>query len=75
MNDYEELRKVGALGFAHVYLDRFNAKSMSDDEIDIEVYTRLVELDSKTGTSASEQLTCCLHFTTRSDIIKVYFFF
>ena len=75
VNDYEELRKVGALGFAHVYLDRFHAKSKSDDEIDIAVYTKLVELDSKIGTTASEQLYGCLQCTTRSDIIEVLSFF
>lgn len=43
------------------------------DKIDIEVYTKLFELDSKLGTTASEQLRRCLQNTIRSDIIKVLF--
>ena len=50
-------------------------ESKSDNEIDIQVFDKLVQLDSKLGTTASEQLTCCLEYTTRSDIIEVYFFF
>ena len=71
VNDYEELRKVGQVGYAHAYLSQLNKKSKSDDEIDIQVYTKLVELDSKIGTATSDQLEKCLHYTTRSDIIKV----
>ena len=74
MDEYEELRRAGAVGFAHAYLDRWNEKSKSDDQIDIEVYTKRVQLDSKLGTTASEQLQWCLNFTSRSDVIKVYFF-
>ena len=59
------------VGFAHKYLYKFKFESMSDDQIDIEVYAKLVKLDSRLGTTASEQLAKCLQFTTRSDIIKV----
>ena len=65
---------TGWAGFANLYLRRFEKESKSDNEIDIQVYDKLVQLDSKLGTTASEQLTCCLVYTTRSDIIKVYFF-
>ena len=71
MNEYESLRKEGFIGFAQLYLRRCNKESMKDDGIDIQVYTKLVELDSKLGTTASEQLARCLQFTTRSDVIKV----
>ena len=74
MNEYEELRKRGLFGFTELYLDRCNAESMSDDEIDIGVHTKLVELDSKLGTTASEQLHLSLYYTTRSDIIEVLIF-
>ena len=58
---------------AGLYLYRCNEEEKSDDEIDIEVYTRLAELDSKLGTTAaaSEQLSYILCQTTRLDIIKV----
>ena len=57
--------------YAGIYLLRCNQESKSDDEIDIEVFTRLAELDSKLGTSASEQLLQILSQTTREEIIKV----
>ena len=77
MNEYENLKKSGFVGFAHGYLRQFDnksksdTKSKSDDEIDIQVYSKLVELDSKIGTTASEQLYGCLQCTTRSDIVEV----
>ena len=74
MNEYEELKKAGLYGFADAYLDRCNTKAKSDDEIDVEVYTKLVQLDSKLGTTASKQFDGCLFYTTRSDIIQVLIF-
>ena len=61
-------------GFAQRYLRECDRQSKSDDQIDIQVYTTLVQLDSRLGTTASEQLATCLQFTTRSDIIKVLIF-
>ena len=49
-------------------------ESKTEDKIDIQVYTKLVKLDSKIGTTASKQLFWCLRFTTRSDIIEVLIF-
>ena len=72
MSGHAGLRKRGYVGFAHRYLRRrIKQESKSDDQIDIQVYTKLVQLDSKLGTTASEQLAKCLEFTARSDIIKV----
>ena len=73
MNGYKELRKTGAVGFAHAYLDQCDKESKPDKEIDIEVYNKLVQLDSKLGTNASRQLRSCLSNTTRWDLIKVLF--
>ena len=58
------------VGFAHLYLGRFDKESRSDRDIDREIYTKLVQLDSRLGTRASDQLYKCLSHTTRSDIIK-----
>ena len=55
-------------------MQRIKDESKSENEIDIQVYTKLVELDSKIGTTASEQLHHCICFTTRSDIIEVFIF-
>ena len=71
MNEYERLRKTGWVRFAQVYLNQCNKESKSNDGIDKEVYYKLVELDTRLGTTASEQLFKCLYRTTRSDIIKV----
>ena len=68
MNEYESLRKKNLVGFAHLFLWQ---ESKKDDQIDIQVYNKLVELDSKLGTTASEQLHGCIERTSRSDIIKV----
>ena len=38
---------------------------------DASIYRKLVQIDSKLGTSASEQLAHCLYNTTRWDFIKV----
>ena len=71
MSEYVSLREANYVGFAHVYLQRCEKESKSNDGIDKEVYSKLVELDTRLGTTASEQLFNCLWSTTRSDIIKV----
>ena len=74
--EYEFLRKMHYSGFALVYLsqrsyDYLSQRFNPNDVIDKEVYSKLVELDTRLGTTASEQLFWCLKKTTRSDIIKV----
>ena len=70
-------------GYAAIYLNRcneefkfaevdpLNKKTISNDKINIEVYSKLVQLDEKLGKTASEQLFDCLFRTTRPEIIKV----
>ena len=71
MNDFNEnTKKNGFIGYAHVYLWRCNKENRTN-EIDIDVYNKLVELDSKIGTTASEQLLKILFHTTRQEIIMV----
>ena len=60
--------------FASRYLEQFHDESKSNDEINKEVYTMLVELDTRLGTKASRQLYDCLCYTTRLDIITVGIF-
>ena len=72
MNEFDENKKKnGFIGYAHVYLLRCNKESKPHDEIDIDVFTRLAELDSKLGKTAAAQLFQILFQTTRLDIIKV----
>ena len=74
MNEFDENAKTnGAIGYAHVYLWRCNEELKSDEEIDIDIYSELVELDTKLGISSSDQLFKCLQFTSRREIIKVIF--
>ena len=58
-------------GFADLYLKPCVENSQVYDQVDTEVYAKLIELDSKLGITPSEQLFWCLLRTTRSDIIKV----
>ena len=74
VNEYERLRKEGWFGFAHVYLRHCNKDSNNGDNIDVEVYASLVELDTKLGVRSSEQLFWCILLTARWDIIKVRFY-
>ena len=74
VNEYESLRKEGWVGFAEVYLWRCEAEWITDkDEIDKEIYTKCVELDTRLGTTAAEQLIGCVQYTLNLDIIKVLF--
>ena len=74
MTEYEELRR-GWAGFAEVYLYRCDKESKSENIADVQLYTKLVELDTRLGTTAGRQLFGCLYQTTRWDIIKVLFFY
>ena len=67
----EELKRLVLFGFAHLYLYRFHLESKTDDEIDVQVYAKLVQLDSRCGLNASLQLYGSIHKTTRSDVIQV----
>ena len=74
VNEYENLRKEGWVGFAEVYLWRCDEEWKTyKDEIDKEIYTKCVELDTRLGTTAAEQLIGCVQYTLNLDIIKVLF--
>ena len=71
INEYGRLKIYDFIGFSHVYLVRCSYESESDEVIDTNVYKKLVQLDTKLGTKAFEQLFYCIKKTTRWDIIKV----
>ena len=71
VNELYDSEKIFASTFAGLYLSRHEKESKSDDEIDIQVYTKLLELDSRLGTTAAEQLFDCVIHTQRFDLIKV----
>ena len=80
MDVYKELRIENRAGFAEVYLETIRdiqlAYHYSDIvkeyiETNFNIFTYLVALDTKLGTSVSLQLFQCILNTTQSDIIKV----
>ena len=73
MTEYEKLRENGRVGFAHVYLYRCDKESKAENIADVQLDKKLVELDTRLGTAASEQLFKGLQYTTRWDIFKVLF--
>ena len=72
--DYDSIRKKGYAGYAHLYLQGCRNVSKKINEADASIYRQLIDIDSKLGTEASEQLFWCLQYTTRWDIIKVLLF-
>ena len=71
MTGYEKLRKDGYVGFANFYLYRCDEESKTENIADVQLYEKLVELDTRLGTTASEQLYWCLNYSLRLDLIKV----
>ena len=72
VNENECVKKAKYDGFGHVYYRRYK-ELKPEDEIDEEAYSKLVKLDTRLGTSPSEQLFMCVFFTLDLEIIKVCF--
>ena len=72
VNENECVKEANYIGFGHFYFQR-NKESNQGDENDKEVYTKLVELDTRLGTPPTEQLFMCIYYTLDPDIIKVCF--
>ena len=71
VNENDSVKKAKYDGFGHVYYRRYK-KSKPEDDIDEEVYSKIVELDTRLGTPPSKQLFMCV-FTLDLEIIKVCF--
>ena len=71
MTEYEKLREDDYVGFAEVYLDRCDDELKLENIADIHLYTKLVELDTRLGTTATEQLFEGFYYSLRLDLIKV----
>ena len=70
--DYDWIKKeTKDEGYADYYLVRNWNESKKINEADATVYKKLVDIDAKLGTELSQQLSCCLCWTNRWDIIKV----
>jgi len=71
-DDYDELREEDFVGYAHYYLEE---ECWDETEFiykaDVAVYKQLLEIDSKLGTTQSEQLLGCLCYSPQKDLIEV----
>ena len=70
--EYEELReKHGYVGYADYYLENCWNEPKLKNKADVPIYKQLLEIDSKLGTTQSEQLFECVFNSLRMDLIKV----
>ena len=71
-NNFDVLReKHGFVGYAHYYLEHCWDKSELKNKADVTVYKQLLEIDSKLGTTQSEQLFECVFHSLRLNLIQV----
>ena len=70
-NNFDVLLEKGFVGFAHYYLQGCLDESELKNKADVTVYKQLLEIDSKLGTTQSEQLLKCVFNSVRIEIIKV----
>ena len=74
-NKFEMLREDGFVGYADYYLQVCWNQSELKNKADVTVYKQLLDIDSKLGTTQSEQLFECFFNSLRMDIIKVLIYF
>ena len=71
-NEFDVLReKLGYVGYANYYIHNCWDESKLKNKADVKIYKQLLEIDSKLGTTQSEQLRWCLSYSPRKDLIKV----
>ena len=63
--------KHGYVGYANYYLRKCWDDSELKNKADVTIYKQLLEIDSKLGTTQSEQLYGCVLNSLRMDLIKV----
>ena len=69
---YDVLREeYDFVGYAHYYLQECWNESELKNKADVTIYKQLLEIDSKLGTTQSEQLRWCLAYLPRKDLIEV----
>ena len=71
-NIYDVLReKYGFVGYADYYLQGCWDESELKNKADVSIYKQLLEIDTKLGTTQSEQLFTCVFHSLRIELIKV----
>ena len=68
--EHDKVRELSFVGYAHYYLQQCWDESKLKNQADVTVYKQLLEIDSKLGTTQSEQLFDCVTYS-RMDLIKV----
>ena len=61
----------GYVGYANYYLQACWDDSELKNKADVTVYKQLLEIDTKLGTTQTEQLRLCLAYSPRQDLIEV----
>ena len=68
---HDKLREDDFVGYAEYYLSECWNESELKNKADVTIYKQLLEIDSKQGTTQSEQLFQCVLHSPRMDLIKV----
>ena len=71
----DHLRECGFAGYAHYYLRGCWEESELKNKADGKIYKQLLEIDSKLGTTQSEQLFKYVFYSLRMDLIKVRIYY
>ena len=71
LNDYDKMRESNHAGYASYYLFKCWDKSELKNKADVTTYKKLLEIDSKLGTTQTEQLFECVFYSLRIDLIEV----
>ena len=70
-NEYNDLREDGWAGYAEYYLQECWDYSELKNKADVAVFKQILDIDSKLGTTLTEQLSWCVFNSLRMDLIKV----
>ena len=70
-NNFDVLRELGWVGYAEYYLHNCWNVSELKNKADMSIYKQLLEIDSKLGTTQTEQLFKFVFYSVRMDLIKV----
>ena len=71
VDKHDKLRELNHVGYASFYLSECWDESELKNKADVTIYKQLLEIDSKLGTTQSEQLFKCVFHSLRMDLIKV----
>ena len=69
--ELEKLREDGFVGYANYYVFKCWDESELKNKADVAIYKQLLEIDSKLGTTQTEQIFLCVFQSLRIDLIKV----